>query len=244
MAGLDLGHSKLFTYFYFCKVIKKNNKKWKEFCKEFCKKLWKKIILGTSEAWSMRRSSHRLSVLYWRLSDFCTTFNWVLKYSGYVTLVILQTPKGVHTRVVSNFLTLVYGNAVPIFTTLEQSGLHAIKSLQINRLVIEMLKSKIPDFLNSDTCLCLWLYSNSRTLNFRINYVTFILLVVKNWWFWNFDSWFLKRLCKSGCWYRTKINAWDFIFFGDLSFGGSPHGLPHPAQPKISRPKKSPVLKV
>ena len=27
-------------------------------------------MLGTSDAWSMSRSSHRLSVLYWRLSDF------------------------------------------------------------------------------------------------------------------------------------------------------------------------------
>ena len=27
----------------------------------YCKKLWKEIILGTSDAWSMRRSSHRPS---------------------------------------------------------------------------------------------------------------------------------------------------------------------------------------
>ena len=46
-------------YFYFCNFIKKNKKiNWKDFCKEFCKKSWKKIILGTSDAWSMIHLSH------------------------------------------------------------------------------------------------------------------------------------------------------------------------------------------
>ena len=59
--GCWLGLRALKTlYFYFCKVIKKIKKvNWKDFCKEFCKKLWKNIILGTSDAWSMRRSSHQ-----------------------------------------------------------------------------------------------------------------------------------------------------------------------------------------
>ena len=30
----------------------------------------KKIMLGTSDDWSLRQSSHRPSVLYWRLSDY------------------------------------------------------------------------------------------------------------------------------------------------------------------------------
>ena len=37
--------------------------------KGFLQEIMKKIILGTSDAWSMRQSSHRPSVLYWRLSD-------------------------------------------------------------------------------------------------------------------------------------------------------------------------------
>ena len=42
-------------YFCFCKIIKEIN--WNNFCKEFCKKSWKNKIIGTSEAWSMSRSS-------------------------------------------------------------------------------------------------------------------------------------------------------------------------------------------
>ena len=61
-------------YFYFCNFIKKNKKiNWKDFCKEFCKKSWKKIILGTSDAWSTIRLSHRPSdpayyIVNWRIS--------------------------------------------------------------------------------------------------------------------------------------------------------------------------------
>ena len=48
--GCWLGLRALKTlYFYFCKVIKKFLKNWKDFCKEFCKKLWKK-----NNTWNIR----------------------------------------------------------------------------------------------------------------------------------------------------------------------------------------------
>ena len=37
-----------------------------------------KIILGPSDAWSMRRTTQRPSVLYWRLSDFRTINDFAL----------------------------------------------------------------------------------------------------------------------------------------------------------------------
>ena len=46
-------------YFYHCKVLKKYKNKLRGYFKDFWKKLWKKIILGTSDDWSLRRSSHR-----------------------------------------------------------------------------------------------------------------------------------------------------------------------------------------
>ena len=44
----------------------------------------KKIMLGTSDAWLMSRSSHRPSVLYWRLSDlkYVTSHFWVKLFSA------------------------------------------------------------------------------------------------------------------------------------------------------------------
>ena len=42
----------------------------KRFLHRILQEIMKKIILETSDAWSMRRSSHQPSVLYWRLSDF------------------------------------------------------------------------------------------------------------------------------------------------------------------------------
>ena len=60
-------------YFYFCNFIKKNKKiNLKNFWKEFCKKSWKKIVLGTSDAWSKIRLSHRPSepvyyIVNWRI---------------------------------------------------------------------------------------------------------------------------------------------------------------------------------
>ena len=46
-------------YFYFYKIIKKKKIHWNNFCKVFSKKLMKKIILGTSDAWSMSHLSNR-----------------------------------------------------------------------------------------------------------------------------------------------------------------------------------------
>ena len=54
-------------YFIFCKVIKKIER---IFLQRILQEIMKKIILGTSDAWLMRRSSQRPSILYWRLSDF------------------------------------------------------------------------------------------------------------------------------------------------------------------------------
>ena len=60
-------------YFHFCNFIIRYKKiNWKDFCKEFCKKSWIKIILGTSDAWSMIRLSHHPSdpayyVVNWRI---------------------------------------------------------------------------------------------------------------------------------------------------------------------------------
>jgi hypothetical protein len=69
-------------YFYYCKVVKKiKKKKWNNFCKEVCKKLWKK-----NNTWNIRRLVHDSfvrstqwpSVLYWRLTDFCTALESLL----------------------------------------------------------------------------------------------------------------------------------------------------------------------
>ena len=55
--------------FYFCKVIKKLIER--IFAKKFARNYEKIIlVLWTSDAWSMRWSSNRPSILYWRLSDF------------------------------------------------------------------------------------------------------------------------------------------------------------------------------
>ena len=43
-------------YFNFCKIIESMTKNWKGFCKEFWKKSWNKIILRTSDTWSMSHS--------------------------------------------------------------------------------------------------------------------------------------------------------------------------------------------
>ena len=74
VAGLDLGHSKLFI-FIFVKLQKYIETNWKDFCKEFCKKSWKK-----NNIWNIRRlvddsfvpSSKRPSIWYCKL----TNFNW------------------------------------------------------------------------------------------------------------------------------------------------------------------------
>ena len=55
-------------YFFLCKFVKKN--KMKQFLQRIFQENMKKISLGTSDAWSMSHSSHRNSVLYWRLLDF------------------------------------------------------------------------------------------------------------------------------------------------------------------------------
>ena len=76
-------------YFYFCNFIKNKKINWNDFCKEFCKKLWKK-----KNTWNIRRlvdetiipSTHRPSVLYWRLSDF-------RKVAHKIQLTTLTRPK-------------------------------------------------------------------------------------------------------------------------------------------------------
>ena len=45
----------------------------KGFLQRILQEIMKKIILGTSDAWSMRRLSQRPSVLYWRLSNLKLT---------------------------------------------------------------------------------------------------------------------------------------------------------------------------
>jgi hypothetical protein len=63
--GCWLGLRALKTlYFYFCRFIKKIEKKIekifaKNFAKNFARNYEKKIILGTSDTWSMKQSSHR-----------------------------------------------------------------------------------------------------------------------------------------------------------------------------------------
>ena len=60
-----------------------------DFCKEFCKKSWKKIILGTSDAWSTIRLSHRPSdpayyIVNWRISIFSRVISGVLCQNGQI----------------------------------------------------------------------------------------------------------------------------------------------------------------
>ena len=45
----------------------------------FAKKLWKKIILGTSDAWSMRRSSHQPSDPAYHIED-CRISGWLEEF--------------------------------------------------------------------------------------------------------------------------------------------------------------------
>ena len=59
-------------YFYYKKI------NWNDFCKEFCYKLWKKIILGTSDAWSMSYSSQRPSKPAYCIED-CRIFAGVFE---------------------------------------------------------------------------------------------------------------------------------------------------------------------
>ena len=61
--GCWLGLRALKTlYFYFCRVLKKLKKnKLKGFLQRILQEIMNKIILGTSGAWSMRRSSHQPS---------------------------------------------------------------------------------------------------------------------------------------------------------------------------------------
>ena len=68
VAGLDTQN----FLFLFFKVMKKFKNKLKGFLQRILKEIMKKITLGTSDTWSMRRSSRRPSILYWRLSDLYT----------------------------------------------------------------------------------------------------------------------------------------------------------------------------
>ena len=71
--------------------MKQTNKQkkmnWKDFCKAFFKKLWKKIILGTSNAWLMSRSSNRPSDPYiLNIVGFLTS--WYVKHLVYSYVLI------------------------------------------------------------------------------------------------------------------------------------------------------------
>ena len=46
----------------------------KGFLQNILQEITKKIIIGTSDAWSMRWSFYRPNILYWRLSDFKIDF--------------------------------------------------------------------------------------------------------------------------------------------------------------------------
>ena len=71
VAGLDLGHSKLFIFVKL--YIKKEKEIERIFAKNFARNYEKKIILGTSYTWSMRRSSHRPSDQAYYIED-CRMF--------------------------------------------------------------------------------------------------------------------------------------------------------------------------
>ena len=78
-------------YFHFCNFVK--NKNWKGFCEEFARFYEKKIILGTSDAWSMSRLSHRASEPAFCIVDGfydCTvkTSSYVQKYRPYYSFLI------------------------------------------------------------------------------------------------------------------------------------------------------------
>ena len=70
VAGLVLGHSKLFI---FVKLWKNNLK---GFLQRILQEIMKKIILGTSDAWLMRRSSHRPTDPAYYIED-CRIFIWL-----------------------------------------------------------------------------------------------------------------------------------------------------------------------
>ena len=57
-------------YFHFCKIVKKNKNKLKQFAKNFVRNYKKKMILGTSDAWSMIHLSHQPSNRAWIYLDW------------------------------------------------------------------------------------------------------------------------------------------------------------------------------
>ena len=66
-----------FIFLFFHKFTKIKIKSFE--CPKSIRNYEKKIMLGTSDAWSISRSSHLPSLLYWRLSDFkpvLLTFWW------------------------------------------------------------------------------------------------------------------------------------------------------------------------
>ena len=63
-------------YFFLCKVIKKIKKnKLKGFLQTILQEIMKKIILRTSDAWSMRQSSHGPSDLEYYIEDCRISYN-------------------------------------------------------------------------------------------------------------------------------------------------------------------------
>ena len=82
---IDLGHTTIYLHFY--NFIEKNKRmNWKGFfTKNFGKIHEKKIILGTSDAWSTSRLSHRPSklayyIVDWRISIYQFKGNQTIKF--------------------------------------------------------------------------------------------------------------------------------------------------------------------
>ena len=65
-----------------------------------------KIILGTSDAWSMSRLSQRPSILYWSLSDFCSLFKWY-KRSGINSTYFPTLLKSTITKNTAHYLPTI-----------------------------------------------------------------------------------------------------------------------------------------
>ena len=85
--------------------------------KGFCKKSWKKIILGTSDAWSAIRLSHRPSdpayyIVSWRIfSNICSSISLLKIILQELKLTILYTRDHVNSsefRLHSMFYTHTY----------------------------------------------------------------------------------------------------------------------------------------
>ena len=89
-------------YFHFCNSIKKKN--WKGFCKE----LQKKIMLGTSDAWSMSHLSHWPSEPAYYIEDCRICSNWSMFLFSQCSYGLLAIPMVSNVHYIGSRNTVIH----------------------------------------------------------------------------------------------------------------------------------------